>query len=342
LDETRDIEAKDNRTARLKTNAINLSTKGNFAFEDNKFYSAASYCFGSNVEFNYLALLEDDLTEKGIVENVLELKEEAKEFEDQIENEKRSTITQLESYMVVKERLTEANDFLDLVLETINNTNSSLRNLAYAKERINSARSWATFMDSTGKEFDLNAEVIRNACKTKIAEVEERLQYVQLTLPQNLESAREELDQAYLDLESDNYELCLFRASKAKASVDTVLSVFGIRTSNVDRVVSNKLSIVERNLIEETEKGIFPILGYSYYEYANSLKETDPFSALLYSSYALELSDLDIYFKDLPHTSRKFSLEFDKRLFAVLLLGIIIGIAIANIYSLSRSSTKKH
>ena len=41
-----------------------------------------------------------------------------------------------------------------------------------------------------------------------------------------------------------------------------------------------------------------PILGYSYYEYANTLKEDDESSALLYSEYALELSSLEIYFKE--------------------------------------------
>ena len=42
--------------------------------------------------------------------------------------------------------------------------------------------------------------------------------------------------------------------------------------------------------------GRFPIAGFSYYEYANSLKNDVPASALLYSGYALELSNMNAYF----------------------------------------------
>ena len=176
-------------------------------------------------------------------------------------------------------------------------------------------------------------EIIENACRTKLSEVEERLQYVQLYFPQNLEGTRQELEYAYQDLKEENYELCLFKASKAKATVNTILSVFGVRINSVGSVVDQKLGIVERNLVEETEKGVFPILGYSYFEYANSLKESDPFSALLYSEYALELSNLDIYFKS--PVSERVSLfkNIDKKLFIVLIAGIILGIIINKITS---------
>jgi len=334
----------DNRTERIKINAINLSDRGKDSFEESKYYSAASYCFGSNVEFGYLDLLNQDLSEEEIVEKVHDLRDEIEVFDKTIENEKIKTITDLESYMIVKERLKEANDFLNLVFESISNKNSSLRNLAYANERISSARSWSQFFQNTGKEFDLNDEIIKNACRVKISEVEERFQYVQLYFPQNLENSRKELEYAYQDLKDGNYELCLFKASKAKANVDTILSVFGVRASNVDNVVNQKLNIVERNLVEENEKGVFPILGYSYYEYANSLKDSDPFSALLYSSYALELSNLDIYFKDTESSAlksiTKIKSRVDNGLFVVLIIGIIIGIIIGNLFKFQTKSIK--
>jgi len=334
----------DNRTERISNNAINLSDRGKDSFDENKYYSAASYCFGSNVEFNYLSLLNQDLTEKEIIRKVNELRKEINDFDSEIENEDIKTITDLETYMVVKERLIEANDFLDLVLESLVNKNTSLHNLAYARERINSARSWAEFMENTGKEFDLNDEIIKKACRTKISEVEERFQYVQLYFPQNLASARKELDYAYKDLEDGNHELCLFKASKAKANVDTILSVFGVRSRNVNNVVDQKLNIVERNLVKETENGVFPILGYSYYEYANSLRDSDPFSALLYSGYALELSNLGIYFKTSESDSNfkvNYQNRIDMKLLAILISGIFIGVVVTNIYILRKARSSK-
>src|SRR3989338_6662555 len=305
------------------------------------FYSSASYCFGSNVEFNYLSLLHQDLSEKEIAEKANALKNDSMQFEDEIENEKLRTITDLEAYMVVKERLKEADDFINIALESISDRNSSLHNLAYAEERLGSAKSWSQFLKNTGKEFNLNQDIIKNACRTKLAEVEERLQYVQLYLPQSLEGTRKELSYAYQDLEDGNYELCLFRASKAKANVDTVLSVFGVTTDNVKTVVNNRLEIAERNLVEEIEKGVFPILGYSYFEYANSLKDSDIFSALLYSGYALELSSLDIYFKSANIKQQVEFSRIDKNLAFGLIAGLIIGIAVTRMYYSGKNPKKK-
>jgi len=213
----------DNRTEAGFNNAVNLSDRGKESFSENKFYSSASYCFGSNVEFSYLTLFQLNLTEDEVREKIDELKGDIADFDKKIESEKLKTVTDLESYMVVKERLIEADEFVGLVLESVENNNTNLRNLAYAIERLNSAKSWAVFLENTGKEFDFSDEIVENACRTKLSEVEERLQYVQLYFPQNLANTRKELEYAYQDLENGNFELCLFKASKAKANVNTVL-----------------------------------------------------------------------------------------------------------------------
>ena len=87
-----------------------------------------------------------------------------------------------------------------------------------------------------------------------------------------------------------------------------------------------KLGVVKESIIRETELGIFPVIAYSYYEYANSLKETDLSSALLYSEYALELSNLDLYFYQ-PQEKVIFAANPDLGIF-------IIGIAAGLILSL--------
>lgn len=332
----------DNSTKSILDNAINLSARGKEYFESNKFYSSASFCFGSNVEFNHLILIELNLTDTEIIEKIYGLRSEIESFDAEIENKELKTVTDLESYMTVKERLIEANEFVDLVQESLDNNNTDLRNLAYAMERLNSAKSWAEFLNNEGKEFDFNNETIENACRAKLSEVEERLQYVEIYLPQSLENTRKELGYAYNDRDEGNFELCLSKASKAKANVDTVLSVFGVRNEDVKRVVDKKLEIVESSLVEETEKGIFPIVGYSYFEYANSLKEDDPFSALLYSEYALELSNLDIYFKSPKAERINFLANVDKRLLWVLIAGIALGFVAGKITKLrSKKSGKK-
>ena len=335
------LEIIGNKTKPALANAVNMSDKGKDAFNEYKYYSSASYCFGANVEFNYLSLLQLNLTEDGIIKKANELRAEIKSFDETIENEEIKTITDLESYMVVKERLVEANEFLGMVAEATGNRDEILHNLAYAIERFNSAKSWARFLENTGKEFNFNDEVIKSACKTKLSEVEERLQYVQLYFPSIPTAAKKELDYAYQDLQEGNYGLCLFKASKAKADVDAILSVFGVKNNNISNIINQKLIIVERNLVEETEKGVFPILGYSYFEYANSLKDFDPFSALLYSEYALELSNLDIYFKSTTSSRLNLFERVDSKLIVVLIIGVILGIFIAKLLNFKQKKVKK-
>ncbi len=332
--DTQFLTPSDNVTSSSLTNAKNLTKKGKEAFDAQRYYSAASYCFGSNVEYNFVMLSSADLSDKQILSKILDLREQIKEFDRVTESEKIQTITDLEAYMVVKERLIEASDFLDKVSEGPIDSQESLRNIAYATERVNSAHSWSQFIQNKGKQFDLNEKVIKAACMKKINEVEERLQYVQMYVPQEMEATRKELKYAYDDLQKRNYELCLFRASKAKANVDTILSVFGITLSKVDQVIAQKYMVVQRNLIDETQKGIFPILGYSYYEYADSLRETDPFSSLLYLGYALELSDLDIYFDDTGSkidTKSKFDDYIDANKIIIFALGLVIGLVVASV-----------
>ena len=78
-------------------------------------------------------------------------------------------------------------------------------------------------------------------------------------------------------------------------------------------------------IAQSQERNLFPIVGYSYYEYAKSLKENDPGIALLFSEYALELSNLDLYF-DQGRTSYSFDWGLIATLLAGLVLGLVIGV----------------
>lgn len=310
--------------------AVNLTTKGKEAFERQTFYSSASYCFGANVEFSTLILLSENLSKDKMGEEIAKLKKDISDFRSDVESREKKTITDLEAYIVVKERLAEADESLDDALMALNSTNRTdrlARTIAYASERLNSAHSWSAFLGTSGKAFNLNPDVIKKSCQNKISEADERKQYVELYLPDSLSSIEKEIAQATQELEKGNYELCLSIASRAKADVDIILSVFGVESEQYKHIVDRKLEIVKNNIASQAAKGIFPILGYSYYEYANSLKETDIFSALLYSEYALELGNLNIYFKESNGKAENAPLDIDSRLLFVFFMGAAVGAA---------------
>lgn len=310
----------DKEFVELEEKGLNYSEKGELAFEDERYYSAASYCFGANLNFRQLIIKIENWTDFEIVEK------EIADLNEEMDGVDIQTITDLEAYMVVKERLKNAEDSLSKARESYEREEVDyIKHLAKAIERIYSARSWAWFFGVKSKEFVFDKERLRDGCLSKISEAEERYQYAKLFFPGRLDETKKELDYAYEDLDNGDYELCLFKASKAKAEVDVILSVIGVEEKQIEDLLSNKLKVVKRIIIEQQEKGIFPVLGYSYYEYASSLKD-DLYAALLYSEYALELSRLDLYFKEKEIIKEIRAVAVDLSTVLIFISGVLFGI----------------
>ena len=314
----------DKNLIKIEESANNLTKKGESAFNKNTFYSAASFCFGANTKYKQLIFLVQGMKKKDVADEINSTRGDIKNFDSRLPF-KYETITDLQTYAIVKERLIEAESSLDISEEHLSKgeMNESISSLAYAVERFYSAKAWSEFFNNKGKKFDFNNDVLRKSCITKIMEAEERYQYVMLFFPDVLADTKKEIDLAYSDMENEDYDLCLFKASKAKAESDIILSTWGVEEEHVDNLLDKKLEIVGRNIVETSKKGLFPIIGYSYYEYAKSLKDSDKYSALLYSEYALELSNLDIYF---DNNKKTHMLYIDKKFFSALMLGILIGL----------------
>jgi len=309
---------------------LDLTSKAEGAVNNSRPYSAASYCFGANVKLTYLLLALENASEEEIGEKIDIIGRNVEKLEKGIDKKDKETVTDLEAYAIVKERLIEAEDFKEEASKNI--TQKDIYSLAYSFERVYSAFSWANFFDHRGKRYDFNKELLESSCQNKIEEAEERYHYVLLFYPiLGLEGTRKEIDYAYDDMRNGSYELCLFKATKAKAESDVILSVSGIGNDKVDGLLDKKLEVARKSIAKQISKGSFPVLAYSYYEYANELKESDTYSALLYSEYALELSDLSIYFKQVKEP---FVVGFDKS-FVFLVIGVVIG------YMLFRFSGKK-
>jgi uncharacterized protein len=334
LNQYEKIRLAGNDSMQALEKAQNLTQKGKQAFEDKQYYSSASYCFGASVKFRYLILkLKNRVdTEK--------LQQDIDAFNENLEGTEIKTLTDLEAYMVVKERLQDAQDNLDNAKKT-NETIEKTNHHAYATERIYSAYSWAEFFGKPGKEFELDRESLKEGCLSKISEAEERYQYAKIFFENELEKTKQELEYAYRDLEEAQYELCIFRAAKTKAEADALLGLIGVEEKQLPTFIESKLDIVKQILIEEQEKGIFPILGYSYYEYANSLKEDDPFASLLYLEYALELSNLDMYFKPAFEIIPEAKQSLELNIILIFLFGAVFGFAISYLIKIKRPKKRK-
>jgi len=315
---------------------LNLTKRAEIAVNQSRYYSAASYCFGANVKLTYLLLLISNASERDIEKNIEIIKTNTEKLEEGIDKREKKTVTDLEAYAVVKERLIEAKEYGE---EIENKTSEDLYSLAYSFERVYSAFSWANFFDHRGKEFKFDKKALESSCHNKIEEAEERYNYVLLFYPViDLSNTRKEIDYAYDDANNENYELCLFKATKAKAESDVILSVSGIGSDKIASLLDRKIEAAKKNIANQIKKGNFPILAYSYYEYSDELKEKDRYSALLYAEYALELSNLDMYFEEIK---KELFINVEIKVVLSLLGGILIGYSLSKIPKKKKSKKKK-
>ncbi|MBW3022795.1 hypothetical protein KY308_01710, partial [Candidatus Woesearchaeota archaeon] len=333
-----------NESAELEEQAFNLTQKARDSMQRKEFYSAASYCYGANVIYSQMLILEQNISYQSLNKTIDKLAKDIEEFENKIDGSEKKTITDLESYMIAKQRLYEAKQNIEEFKSLLPNETMQYSSAAASSiERFNSAKSWFEFYGTSGAEIQIDKEAIKQSCIDKISEAEERYQYVDLYYPGLITSILGELAEAQKYFDSGNYELCLFTASKTKAEIDAVMSTIGVSDSKIDLLIDQRLKAAEKIIAEQNAKGYFPIFGYSYYEYALNLKrlnQSKP-TALVYTQYAIELSKLDIYFKKKePESKIKFDPEL-LRFGLVFLGGFVVGVAVYDLIIRKRGKKRK-
>ncbi|NJL43972.1 MAG: hypothetical protein HC945_01460 [Nitrosarchaeum sp.] len=179
------------------------------------------------------------------------------------------------------------------------------------------------FLRHAGQPLQLDQSHLRDACHAKIGEAEERINYVSFYLPQLADTSRDTLKNAFEYREERQYPLCIDQASKAKAEANLIAGIIGMPTEQLEELTAVKLQAVAKELTKQQERGYFPIMAYSYYEYAGELAGHDKSSALTFAEYALEMGNLGMYF---PREETRFP-SVDSRLLGIFLTGLGAGIA---------------
>ncbi len=299
------------------------------------YYSAASFCFGTNIQLKTMYYQSKKITWNDALPLIRSLEMKVSLLEDDLATRAIQTISDLQAMMVVQERLQDTQTQISALYANQSLSSEEIASLvAYAEERFFSALSWTEFFAMEGTEFVLDRDHLQASCLRKISESEERFQYVQLFLDQrHLAHISEKITAAREAFDGGKHELCLITASQAKADAHALIGSLGLTEETIPSFFQGKKEAVERIIAENSEEGIFPIVGYSYYTYAKSLFEDDPFTALVYLEYALEMSDMAFYFPE-KDTLRGLQNTFHlSQKWTYALIGAVIGIAIGAILS---------
>jgi uncharacterized protein len=335
------INVSKNDIIESQNQAYNLTAQGETAFNRGDYYSAASFCFGANVQYKDILYQTKGFSDREIKQIFATVAKDIIKLNNRVNSYNIKTITDLQAYMIVKERLIEAEDrLLELKeeIERINNKSPDLdreailSQLSFVVERTYSAVAWTSFFGKEGKTFKLEKYDLRESCNRKLSETLEFYQYVNFLFPNMNDETKRQIEKATGFQRSGNYAMCLFKAALAKAQINLVLSTLTIQDASLDAVLQQKMQSAEESITEQQRSNIFPVLGYSYLEYARSLQDQNKFSALLYSEYALELSNIDIYL-----TTPSLGVRIVRTdLLLVLVAGIMIGLLSAEVYNVTK------
>ncbi len=325
---------KEYTTAPLKTNVTilaNLTKRAEESEKEGSYYAAASYCFRANVEYMRKWYEEQNLTKEQITEKFELIKAEAEEIKEKFGNKSAESLGDIQTLMAVLERVREAEKALENVEKSLKeNKTAQAGELGYAEERLFSGVTWARFFDGEKNNAAAYNKTLNSVCVAKISEADERYNYVKSIMPDVLDSTRKDIDEAYTLLGKKDYIMCLYIAAKAKAEADVLLSLMGVENTRFEEAIGLKLNVTKQALIKAQHNNAFPIIAYSYYEYASSLRNFDKASSLLFAEYALELANLDIYFKAKAiETPELQKVNFSAILFiAGVIIGVLIGLNI--------------
>lgn len=307
----------------------NLSSSADTYFAAGEYYAAASYCFRANLAARRDFLLENELNLEEFQDRVAATLIDVLRLDGETSRQNLTTVTDLQTFMLVKERLLEATESLNKLALIEEVSAGALAELAYAEERAYSATTWSGFFGLDGAQVAIDNETLQRSCLSKLGEADERYNYVQSFFPGSLKDTRKKLDRAQQDAQKGLFVTCLHQAAQAKAEADIVLSVTGVEESRVQDIIGVKLDATSRALARAQSKNIFPLIGYSYYEYAKALRTEDAYSSLLFAEYASEMSGLDIYF---PKQQRSLGIpEIPASIVAAFVLGMLLGAAIISL-----------
>src|SRR3989338_3217490 len=333
-----------NRTLEL----MNLSLA---SLTNNEFYSAASYCFVANINLDYLILINANISAPQKSDKLDELLTAINNSNQILDNMSLASLNDLQTYMIVKERLVEAYDNWKKAAEFMNKNQTDVEyEIAYTTERLYSAYSWSYFFNTSKEQIIIDEQALQDSCKMTLSEAQERLEYFKILYPYPfpfLETTTTELQRAYEQLNANNFKMCLLHASKAKSEIDAVLSTVNLEDEQLEELLNVKLELVKQVILKQQMNGLFPIEGYSYYEYAKALSKTDKISGLIYSQYALEFSNLDLYFNIVEEkTSLEKVIYFIEETLGVkvivaFFIGLSTGIIICLLVILIRNLTRK-
>jgi len=316
------------------------------------YYSASSYSVKVSINSLYLNYLADYLIGNfNLSEMVDEMNDSILEFEKKFDTSLLiDNANDFEAISISIERMFEAKELLSLAADYMNNNDSynALYNLAFAKVRLKTSESWFGLKDLLVGDYsyEFNQYDFRELAYTRIENAKTLLNYANsMQESYYTVSASELIDKSYSAYLNGDIIYSLFESLKSISNSNLALSLAGINDENLNQRISLLMDLAAKNINSVTAKGIIPILAYSYYEYGQTLNESDTLDAVIFFEYSKQFSLLSeqLINEAIPKTENEnVNITAYLPSFAIsLLIGIFFSLTVLEVYYESASLNKR-
>ncbi|WP_324736507.1 S16 family serine protease [Thermococcus sp. SY098] len=266
------------------------------ALDSGMYYTALSKDFQARIIIRHVDWYLDMQNEKDIEKLLNSVNDDIKNTENYVSNLTIRGTTMLQAVAASEERIEQAKSLLKDAWSDYYKGDywNAVSNAAFAYERVQTAKFWAKLGERYAKGDVISRDVIKETAREYLDNARLVVTYITSMFGESLmQGLVDELNKGEQYYEDGKYSAALFSAMEARIRAEVILDTLGIDNETVlmDKLQQMKEDAKTAIAIAQS-KGVYPILGMAYYEFAQSYEKQGGIeniqTAMIFYQYAKE------------------------------------------------------
>lgn len=268
------------------------------ALEDGRYYTTLSLDFQARITIRHVDWYLDIETDTDLENLLKNVDDEIKSTENTISNLTIRGISMLQAVAASEERLEQAKSLLKDAWSAYYDGNywDAVSNAAFAYERIQTAKFWASLGERYAKGDVIERESLKETARDYLDNSRLIITYITSMFGEvNLQELINLMNEGEGYYQDGKYSAAIFSAMEARIQAEIILDTLGIDN---ETILMDKLQRMKEDakvaIVQAQKEGIYPILSFSYYEFAQSYENQGGLdniqTAMVFYQYAKETS----------------------------------------------------
>ena len=268
------------------------------ALEDGRYYTTLSLDFQARITIRHVDWYLDVETDADLENLLKNVDDEIKSTENTISNLTIRGISMLQAVAASEERLEQAKSLLKDAWSAYYDGNywDAVSNAAFAYERIQTAKFWASLGERYAKGDVIERESLKETARDYLDNSRLIITYITSMFGEvNLQELINLMNEGEGYYQDGKYSAAIFSAMEARIQAEIILDTLGIDN---ETILMDKLQRMKEDakvaIVQAQKEGIYPILSFSYYEFAQSYENQGGLdniqTAMVFYQYAKETS----------------------------------------------------